>query len=525
MHAGEGPRVEEVTQAALGAAGAPACADAAAASPPGPTQPGGAEHRGAERGAAGAAPDELPAGAEAVLAALSAQDRETVLGELRGLPPDEQARRLAQVEAMLASAGADVAERGGDSSVPDAELPTEEELAEAWAQIFEDLSDEDRKMISEALQGKSLRERFEFLLEVEEQLASHGVGAEHQPAEPEGGARRRGAGREDAHEDDADLDPLPFEQLRARWAAVFDCLCASDRQRLLATIDDEDAHGQTSLLLAVEARIREPDFVPGASILHDDDDDGGGGDDADADDESVQMSEVWDTIYSMGPHELHSEFDACFNLLLERTQPSAAADEDAARLRDEWEHSDLAGRKELLFQLIFYLNKHARSPVDDEEDEAAAGADAAADAERCGAGRAGATAGSPAAAPLASGGSGGAGRPGVGRANAPPRDARIGDSASMRQRAAAHGRRDAGSGAAGAGPVRGAGTAPGKRTRVGGSGARRGVLGLVVGVVLAVVAALFVLRGRGARLGASVDSDGPAGFGPDPGFFADEEDA
>lgn len=327
-----------------------------------------------------AAQDELLPAAAEVLDKLNPRDREVVLAELRGRTPEEQEVVLAQVSELLVSV-----DDAGDAGEPAADgndgamdhspagsdrVPTEEELHELWAQVFDVVTDEDRATIEKALEGRSLAERYEIFLEVEQQLAAAEDGDDHDgggagsSSDGAVGPRPRRRSLPGDEDDERAVDALPFDELRERWAAAFDRLCEPDQKVLLRSIDEQDAVGQTRLLLAVEERIAHPNFEPGASILDgEDDEDEGEYDEGDDDPtapggagQAAQMAEVHLAISRMEASELESEFSACFEMLLERTEPSDEADEDAKRLQAEWDAAELEAKRELLFQVVFLLN-------------------------------------------------------------------------------------------------------------------------------------------------------------------------
>jgi hypothetical protein len=319
---------------------------------------------------------------EELLARLTPTEREVVLAELKGRSATEQEDVLRHVHEMLLAGEAD--EDGAPAGSE--RLPTEEELDELWTQVFEVVTDEDRSTIEKALDGRSLAERYDIFCEVEQQLASDEDGGET----PTGKQRteRRGSGlsiarrdednaaaaaREGDDDDDGVEDgtsALEFDELRERWALAFEQLCDADKKVLLGSMDEQDALGQTRLLLAVEEQIRSPQFEKGKTILGDgeDDEEEEGAEDSPEDSE-LRMAEVLATIQTMEEGELQSEFDACFELLLERTEPSAEADADAQRLQAEWEDSPIEHRRELLYQLVFCLN-NPPPPFDGEAEEA-----------------------------------------------------------------------------------------------------------------------------------------------------------
>ncbi|KAG8466544.1 hypothetical protein KFE25_007923 [Diacronema lutheri] len=351
---------------------------------------------GARMGAAASAGEpavalahDLPPGATELLERLSEHEREMVLDELRGCTPAEQDKVLRQVSDILESgddAGEHAAEHGGaaDGSPAGSDrVPTEDELDELWAQVFDVVSAEDRATIEKALAGRSLAERYDLFLDVEQQLAAaeeedgdggdarvdanaagdEDGGSGHGGGDDRGGngaspARQRALSVDDAT-DERDVSALPFDELRERWARAFDRLSDTDQKALLGSIDKQDALGQTRLLLAVEEQLADPAFEHGASIFDGDGDDGYDDDDdglAGGEERAAHMSDVHDTIRSMDLPELEAEFEACFEMLLERTEPSAEADEDASKLRAEWAGAQLDGKRELLFQMVFCLN-------------------------------------------------------------------------------------------------------------------------------------------------------------------------
>jgi hypothetical protein len=279
--------------------------------------------------------------AEQLLAQLVPSEREAVIAEMQGRTPAQQEEVLMHVEEMLMS------------EEDDERVPSEEELSSMWAQVFDIVSEDDRAEIEKALEGRSLAERFDIYQEVEQQLANSEDGPDMEVSPP-----RRGDAELEGVNDN--LQPLSPDELKARWALAYEKLCEADRQALLGLIDEQNAVGQTRLLLAIEEQLDSHEFVPGESILE------GGDDELDelGDDESARMADAEDTIRTMMPAELEDEFKACFEMLLDRTDDTAEAKEDASRLQAEWSAAAVEQKRELLMQMVFCLNNPQAATAD-----------------------------------------------------------------------------------------------------------------------------------------------------------------